>query len=254
MEGQVIEERTSELKLDNNRAAPPGWGNDRITAFLGSAYQNTWATFHNMKGAYSHLNSIEGLYQKATTLLDNKPEAIIPIALFFRAHSAFLTGAGLSMAGQLREAYSVLRGCLEDALYAWHIDRTPGLAEVWLKRDDDEKSRKRSKIVMRSLLEKLKTTNPAIGESVEKLYERTIDYGGHPNKMAVLSNMRLIRDGDGRRFDTAYLNSDSVPLQLALKTSAQVGIAALLVFDMVFKTRFELASLSKEIAVAKRGL
>ncbi len=234
---------------------PPGWAEDELSILLDTAHHNTYATFVRMKTVFNRLRKIDAVYRTALGNLHHSEEWFCAF-FFLRAHAAYLSGIRLAVARQCPEAYVVLRSCLEYCLYGLYLWKNPDKAAIWLKRHESEMHKKKIKDeftigTMRSLLEALdKKTGAIVGE----LYERTIDFGGHPNEKAILSNLERIEEGDAIRFDTVYLGGDSPAFRLCLKTCAQVGIAGLLVFYNIFRIRFDLLDLPDQIDRLKRGL
>lgn len=250
------ETTTSKLELDTEKGCPPSWGKDQLSAFLGTAHQNAWATFHNMKAETDRLQLIDRLFRKGEECMTNVVDAWLPATLMFRSHAAFLGGCGLAMSGQLRECYLVLRGGLEDAIYAYRLNANPATQPIWLDRDKDEASRDRVRQVFHigPMIDDLVKADKNVGTPIKVLYERTIDYGAHPNEKSVFSNFQLLKKTDAVHLNSLFLNCEKLPLSFALKTSAQMGIASLKTFTMIFAKRFELLRLTDDIELASHGL
>ncbi len=121
---------------------PPQWGEDNLSFFIENAIENTFATFHNKKQEYKFLKDIDECFQELIPNLINRPE-VMPIMLMARSHSSFRGAARLALSGQCAETFVLLRSCIECAMYALRIYKTPQLEEVWLRRHDDEKALKK---------------------------------------------------------------------------------------------------------------
>lgn len=234
---------------------PPNWTKDSLSSFIESAHQNTFATFVNIKPAFSHLQKISEVFDKAIGHLNNVKEWFV-VFFILRAHSAYLAGIRLSTSGQVCEAFMVLRGCLEVALYGYYFYRNPGKAEMWMRRHDDEKSKKvvRNEFLIGKMLDLLEKESPGTGKLMRQLYERCIDYGAHPNERSMTSNMRRMTEGKETRFDLIYIDNGRLPTRMCMKTNAQVGICALQTFREIFSTRFKIIQLDEEIEKLSRGL
>jgi len=117
-------------------------GQDKLSAFIDGARRNTFATFANLRGIYTLLEEINEAFFKFNENLLNPSD---PFAAFFslKAHSSYLGSVRLSTSGQLPEAYMVLRGCLENSLYGFYFHRKPESGKTWLRRHEDEESRRR---------------------------------------------------------------------------------------------------------------
>ena len=147
------------------------------------------------------------------------------------------------MAGQTYETYPLLRSCLECAAYGLHIGDNDTRTIIWLNRHDDDDSKK----IMRSEFknEKLKATISSVNDSVfskafELLYEKTIDYGGHPNQLGLHTGQSVIEEDAQTEFRTIFLDGDGDQLDSALNTTGLVGIWSLYAFQHVYPARFEL--------------
>ena len=75
----------------------------------------------------------------------------------------------------------------------------------------------------------------------ETLYQRTIDFGAHPNERSVTANLRSEKiDPESTRYSMIYLHGgDGQMLDHGLKTVAQVGFCSLLLFQTVWPGNFD---------------
>jgi hypothetical protein len=180
------------------------------------------------------------------------------IASFFlvRSHSAYLAGVRLALSGQVPEAYMVLRGSIESALYGFYVARKPSVCEVWLRRDEDDAAKKKviREFKVSNLFQVLELEDNKLKEIARLLYERTIDYGGHPNQQALLSVMKQQSKEAVTTFQSAYMIGNEPALKLCLKSCAQIGTCALSIMYLVFRERFDLLGASHELENLKKGL
>jgi hypothetical protein len=236
-------------------SVPKDWGQDKLSNFIETAQQNTFATFANLKDVFKLLKDIDESFRRITDNIDNVKDWF-PAFFLLRAHSSYLGAVRLSTSGQLPEAYMVLRGCLENSLYGFYLFKKPKSAEVWLNRHDDEVAKKKARNEFRigPMFKLLSSNDSKLGTVASDLYERTIDYGAHPNAWALLTNLAKKKDSDSIRFELNYLTGRSPALALCLKTNAQVGVCSLLVFKLVFKERFDLLGISDNLQKLRRGL
>jgi len=100
----------------------------------------------------------------------------------------------------------------------------------------------------------MKSKDNALYKISRDLYERTIDLGGHPNEKAFFSVVKQEKDDSKITFDSAYLIGNETALQLSIKSCAQIGICSLLIFEKIYKKRFEILGLSDRINQLKQGL
>jgi hypothetical protein len=82
-------------------------------------------------------------------------------------------------------------------------------------------------------------------------YERSIDFGGHPNPHAALSAI-VPDERDGLNSLTVLaISSEPKIVEHALKCTAQIGLTSLCVLQYVFKEKFELLGIRQEIDALK---
>jgi len=106
----------------------------------------------------------------------------------------------------------------------------------------------------RKVLAAVTAVNQHAGERFEKLYQRTIDFGGHPNERSVTGNMSMVEEGDRRVMLPFMLQGDGPALDLALKTTAQCGVCSLEILQEVFGALFELLGVKAAILGLRKGL
>jgi hypothetical protein len=244
--------------LDPTLKPPEGWGQDPLSAFIETARQNTFATFANLKAIYGRLRDIDLLFVKATANLHGLRDdaALLPATFLLRAHFSYRGACRLVLSGQIPEAYMVLRGSLENSLYGLFLHTHSEKAETWLRRHDDDASKKkvRDEFKIGPMLALLESKDAATGKAVQDLYDRTIDFGAHPNELAFTSNARVEHTDTARRFDLNCLAGDSPALRLGLKSAAQSGVGSLRIFRLVFRERFELLGIPPAVEAVSQGL
>lgn len=241
--------------MEGSHPAPPGWGKDAVSDFIQTAHLNTFATFRHLPEDWRRFVGIDMAYRKAIDALENS-KAWFEGFFLLGAHSSFLGAVRLAASTQLPETYMILRGCLENSLYGFFIHEHPELAEVWLKRHEDEtsKGRVKSEFQIAPMLDLLDLKDKTTGKAVRELYERTIDYGAHPNERALTQNLRMTKETGATKFLRNYLSGDGPALRLCLKTTAQVGVSSLLIFQLVIPERFKLLGLTDALSSLSKGL
>jgi hypothetical protein len=234
---------------------PADWGQDPLSEFIETTRQNTIATFANLRPQYNRLCNIHLFYRDLIENLNNSPDWF---SAFFvpRAHASYLGSVRFALSGQVFETYMVLRGCLENALYGLYFHRNPASRETWLRRSDDQKSkdRVRSEFTVGALLRCLASVDRETHRIAKQLYDQTIDYGAHPNEEALLAMLTKTSEGDSRKYLLNYLTGGALPFQLALKTTAQVGVCSLHIFRNVYRERFDILQLTERLRQLEVGL
>ena len=234
---------------------PPQWSDDTLSEFLDQAFRNTLATYVHKNPGFAQLSHLDQIFLRIGENLVNPPD-ILAAVLLLRSHSAYRAACRLSLSGQVTDSFPQLRACLEYALYALHISQNIGLGEIWLGRHDDETSRRtvRHKFQYNRIMKTLLKVDAALHSIIEDLYERTVDFGAHPNERAVTGNMEMYEDKERVEFNCIYLQSDSLALDHAIKTTAQIGLGSLCIFQHIFLQRFQLLGLENEIDQLKQEL
>lgn len=231
--------------MTTGKHPPKGWGHDELSKFLDVVHWNNWATFASKPVGFGLLRQIdEAFYTIATNL--HQPQHVLEPMMLLRSHSAYRAACGLVMGGQVVDAFPSLRSVLEYATYALHIHHNPGHDEVWIRRHDDSASMKacRREFTARKVMATLEAVDKPLHDAIDTLYERAIDYGGHPNERGLTSAMQMKELADGAEFLHAYVVDDGVALTHAIKTTAQVGLGALLIFRTMFKERFDILGIT----------
>jgi hypothetical protein len=144
----------------------------------------------------------------------------------------------------------------ENAAYAAHIYRYPALGEVWLNRHQDSAflQAQRKAFSHPKVTESITAANRHAGKRFEDVYQRMIDFGGHPNERSVTGNMKMIKEAGKRTMLAILRHSDGIQLDHVLKTVAQCGLVSLEMLQIVFNARFELLGVNAAILKLRKGL
>jgi len=233
---------------------PPGWGQDRITAFLELARQNELATFANLRKEYGKLRDIEN---ELFLLIDNLRNAQPFHVGFFvlKAHCSFLGAIRCAMAGHVVETYPLLRACIEATLYALFLAGHEDRMLVWLKRNESQKAKQevRDSFAFGKLRAELELRDSKLGSIAQVLYDECIDLGAHPN-VGMLANMEIVDEEDSLTWKLKYLNVDDLPLRAVLKSTAQTGLLALEVCCLIYPQRVAILGIVDRMPTLRVGL
>lgn len=236
-------------------AVPPDWGDDDLSNFLQQAERNRYATFIHKTEAYGLLSAIDEAFSIISKGWIN-PQSEIAALLFIRCHGAYRAAVGAAMAGQVVEAFILQRGALEAAAYALHVQRSPNLAIVWLKRHDSEKdlAAAKSAFTIGAVKKTIQAADRKAAEVFAALYSRTVDHGGHPNAQSILGNATLVREASHSTAEHILLQGDGLPLDFGLRSTAQVGVCCLDILECAFRARFELLGVRHALIALREGL
>jgi hypothetical protein len=172
---------TANNQLVPQPPAPPGWGNDELAKFLDMTRSNVFASFVQTPQHYAKLLDVDSAFLCICKNLTDPPDFWAPLFLL-KAHSSYRAAVGLAMAGQAPEAFMVMRGCLESALYGLYINRNKHAFEIWVKRNDSEEAKRavRKEFTVAAMWKCLKSVDEKLQDEAQTLYERTIDLGRAP--------------------------------------------------------------------------
>lgn len=224
---------------------PPGWGEDTISPFIYQAIKNTFASFNNLKKEYGILEEVNSIFDILRNNATPDYESLKQWFLF-DSHSAFLCATRLAMSGHFSETFMVLRGCIERAVYGFHIHHHKDLNMTWLKRHNDEESKKivKKEFKIGKLLSFLIEKDSLIGQRTKELYEFTIDYGAHPNEKAFSSKMEIEKVGDKEIHRLLYLPGNELLFKALMVSTVKIGLCSLNIFKLVYKERFDILGLT----------
>ncbi len=227
---------------------PPGWGNDTLTAYLDEFRGNQFATFHNKRQEMADLIALDGLFERLLKGAKD-PDPQMPMAFLLRAHAAYRVAVSSVMGGQLYEAQALLRLALEHASYGFFIGGDTARWTRWMKRNDDEKSRKvvRDEFTAGAIRRAITKADAKIGGHFEFLYERLIDFGAHPNEQGFSMSTKLKEEPGQTHILSIYLHEDGIPLDFALKNTAQIAICSLQIAYLIYPTRMELQQIRHDL-------
>lgn len=231
---------------------PPGWSNDELTSFIDLVRNNAYATFHNHKWAYGHLRDIDRAFLAVLEGFSDPPD-LASIPLIYRAHASYRAAVQLAMGGQAAECYMVLRGVIEHVMYAHHIHLHPASFEIWQTRNEGPEQRKHCKREFAGyrIFTSLRDRDPNLAAKVTRMYERTIDYGAHPNQASVFSSLNIEETEGLVNFEVNYLAHHEHARRFVLRSCAQAGVLVLDIVATVFPDRAMEVGLLESTAVIK---
>jgi len=235
--------------MAETRNFPDSWSKDSITEFVDTAINNIAATYANDKNEYPLVSEIDRIFLEIAQALNHPGERIVEAILLLRSHAAFRAAVMLAMSGMGPETFVQLRSCLENSLYSLHIHKNEGYDEIWLNRHTDNDSLKavKNNFKMVDVKKTLQATDASNYEVASKLYERTIDFGAHPNEMASTSSLTIEEENGDIKLRQVYLTGGNMQQRHAMKSTAQVGVCSLYILREVFKERFNKLGLTESL-------
>lgn len=246
--------------MANKKPPPPGWADDKLSNFFQLSYENLWATFANLEefATLKEINKLfflfnENLKFNADVCKDSDPFAAMFTA---QAHCCYMAAAFLSTSGQLQPAYMVLRGSLEQSLYGFYFDRHFEMAKTWLERMDSEAAKRKVRKEFRpsAMIAELITVDKRVGRLTERLYEQTIDFGGHPNIAGLISTLQMHGTERQKLLKLLYHTGHTPEFRRCLRVNAQVGLCSLAIFRLIFPERFAILGVDSGISRLERSV
>ena len=237
-----------------SKPPPPLWGNDKLTAFLDTCREHQFATFVNRKPHVSNIVAIDQCFDVVIADIGKMWGETSLFAFLMRSHSAYRASANCALAGQLAELQPLLRLMLEQAGYAILINHKPKLQEVFLTREQSKANRKEviKEFKHERIVAALASSNAKVRDIWCDLYERTIDFGAHPNELSITSGMRFRVVEDTYCIQYVYLQGDGHALDFGLVTLQRVAVCVLLIFQEIFRMEFELSGVSSKLVELRK--
>jgi hypothetical protein len=234
---------------------PAEWGNDELSMFLGAAFTNVFASFALLPSEYKKAREVDDALLLLCANLTDAGDWFAPL-FALKSHSCYRAASGLAMAGQSPEAFMVMRGALESALYGLYIHKNEGALEIWLKRNDgpEEKKKMKFKFTIANMWKYVKTADEQILDVAQAAYDKTIEFGGHPNPASVAAAVTMSKNPKGAQFKLTYLSKDTENINGTMKSVAQIGVTVLKVFGLVFPKRYGELGLPEKIEELCVGL
>lgn len=232
-----------------DQALPNGWTTNELAAYFDKMRQNQLATFDNERAYFGLLTEIEAMYRRAVDSINMVEKGLFAVFLI-RAHGSYLAACSLAVACHVPETYALLRLTLESAMYGLFMSKDNGRFKLWLKRHDDEQARKEvrklftNKTLLDTVENELLSTD---GKRFRDLYEETVDRGAHPNERYLTPYMEQERKANSVDLKVMHMFEGGPRLHDIMVNTARTGLFGLLVFEHLYRTRFALISLDKDI-------
>lgn len=223
-------------------------GNDGLSKVISDAWHNTkviWVIYKPMVQLLISINDLFMKYVEVFKTLSKESDISSPAALLARAYGCYLASVRLSTSGQLSESSVMFRACIETALYGYYINRKPELSKIWTERHKNLETKKkvRNEFKIDNILKELAGQEPKISSWIKNEYEKTIDFGGHPNVYSVAINWR--DTGENEVID--IFNNDPYNQKNFLLTNICFGLSCLSVFRLIYPQQLEEIGVPKEL-------
>lgn len=211
---------------------------DELTKYISHGHHNTKATWKQHESLIQLLTSINDLFVKYSKVFFKlSEEATIkssPAAFLASAYACYLASIRISSSGQITAAFVMFRACIENALFGYYIHKHPELGVIWVERHKNKKAEKlvRKNFYFSDIFKSLKSQDPKVGPGIEDMYDKSIDFGAHPNVHSIALNLRDTDDGQKIIFE--IFNTDTCILKDCLLANARFGLGCLSVFRLIY--------------------
>ena len=228
-----------------------------LQSFFDAVRTNQRVNSENFPDWTSIIERIDSCFVRAGQSLHD-PKPLMSAVLLNRCQYAFKTASGLALAGQGVEVFPILRSVLEYAGYCLLLSERPELEPVFVLRHRSPREKKKQKEVFTfgAVKVAVRQRDTKLADILVENYERSIDFGAHPNPHAVFSTTIPLDEGDGQpSLMTMALYNEPKILVHALKSAGQVGLTALHVLQYAFGAEFERAGIAREMEeIANTGM
>jgi hypothetical protein len=203
------------------------------------------------RALFEPLADIDGVFRELVVHAGRSPERIAG-AMLVRTHGSLLAASSLALGGQVAEAYALMRNALRSALLGVFIAGNDDRQQIWVARADNEQAADlmRATFATGPMLRHFRELDAPTAGIYERLHQRTIDRGAHPNVHGPFANES---DAELIDFSRFYLVVDDDVQRMALRSTAQVGICTLSMFYYVFGDLYREFKLDARLAKLRQG-
>jgi hypothetical protein len=236
----------------SNENSKADWGKLELLRTFDLARSNQLASFQNCPNGVQRLSQINDCFELLAQNMHN-PQSIIPTLLFARSHHAYIAACGAAMSGSSAETFAMTRIGIEAAGYALLVHTTPKLAEVWLNRSSDKKQT-RKEFTHEAVRRCIESHDKKLSSIYSGLYEAAIDWGAHPNEMAITGSMTVTKKDGESQYAVRYLDDRPLIICHAMKSAAESGLCSLHIFQHIIPERFNLLGVRDRLVPLREDL
>jgi len=162
------------------------------------------------------------------------------------------------MAGQFTESFALARLCIEYAGYGLFLHNDRKRVPIWFDKAKGaaEKKAFRTAFTQGNVRDCIQFYDAKLAQVYDDLYQRTIDTGAHPNELGVSGSMKITDDANSEtvHIQQIFLQADGIQLDYSLKSTAQIGICSLHLFQWIFKERFRCWGFPRSLPICVRTM
>lgn len=219
---------------------PENWAKDSLSEFQNHAFRNEVAAVKDLPNYTLLVAEIDSIFHAFTTqVMDNlkdPSEVVLGLLMMINAHNHFRATARLTLSGQCLSAYATARACLETSMYGWYLLNDTSRVEIWRTKpnvSDRDASKKWSNTFAFSTIAKAigRHEEPLEG-IVKRLHQTAIDFGAHPNKDALYSNLTLAPHPKGHTVTITHLHVEGMLFEHTFSHLIDTGLVALILVKL----------------------
>lgn len=218
-------------------ALPDGWNDDLLSQFQTLAFKNELATFVHAPEWQEILGDVATVIDKCSScimqlvLQVEEPSANL---LFLNSHSHYLASVRAVTAGHCLAAYPLGRATVESALYGWYLATHAEAALRWHKKPIEREELKKwgREFKFSSLTKEL--GDERLVEWAKYLHQTAIDFGAHPNKEALYSNLEIINKDVRTTVRMTFLHQWNTLSISTAKFVVETGMLVIRLFSLGF--------------------
>ncbi len=145
----------------------------------------------------------------------------IEVYLLFQSHACWLSATQAALSGQVVPTYLLIRGALENAMYAAAMVFNSELRSIWLSRHDGVFAGDKDAFTTNSIFGYFREHCPPLEAALHKAYKNTIEHGAHPNPTAKDLTAFSVLEDDGTLIGVSMLQGEAVAdlLRVVLETA-----------------------------------
>lgn len=222
-----------------NAEFPKGWGEDFLSDFQQKAFANELWSYANDKAFSKLLTDCDSLIFESLLKAWPKQTEVTNLGaiLFVNSHNHFRASARLCLSGQCLPVYPTARACLETAMYAWFLFTFPEQVQVWLNKPKDrgaDRNKWNETFKFSKIAEGIGKIDSETEDMLNHLHQIAIDFGAHPNKNGLLSNMSPYPENKTIH-RIAYMHSDGALLHYTFNFLFDIALSMLVLIKFAYK-------------------
>lgn len=258
---------------DKELKRPPKWATDAQSRISEILTQNEWASFVHSGPWYARFGELLELLENCNRHLINRllvSDDQTARLLAITASNHFISCSRSALSGHCLPAYPTGRSAVEMAVYAWYLQHDVSAGERWHDKPEEQAScglskpeekaakaaqhRWRQEFSFSNIAGKLGKDHPTLEKWANYLHQTAIDFGAHPNKAALYSNMALAQDEKGIMLGITVIHSGGDIFIGTLKFGFEVGLFILEVIKLAFPQLVDPSDLQARLATLKLQL